>query len=107
MTAELISTYGIVACFIGSSYVFLERNRWRKFSQGLKPLIYGTLIFFLVLLLCKIQLSSFSIDDLLNILKLKEFEVGISKLIILAYVLILIGIEICLVVFFKKFTKNS
>jgi hypothetical protein len=101
----ILRIFAIIGIFIASCYIFIERQKWHRFSQGLKPAFYGILLFLSILLFNFISANQINVETLFNLLTLNDFIVGFSRLVILSYILILVGIEISIIILIKRLKK--
>ena len=102
----------VFAAVIATTYIANQKDKWKKLSQGIKPLLFGIAGLVIAVLMRGIidnKINSF--DSILNVIlltKQAEYMVGISRIVAISYIALLCGIEILLIVFTKKRiqTKN-
>ena len=91
-------------------YIFVRHERWINFSQGWKPLLMGILLLLTASITHGAELDSHNINDLFNILILRNsanYSVAIARLIALGYVISIYGFEILLMVLIEKYGKRK
>lgn len=93
----------IIGAFIATLYIYYTRQKWIEVSQGIKTLACGILLLSVVLIITVMSGNGYiETEKILNVLTLHDFKVGFSKVIALAYVLIIAGLEILLIIMLKK-----
>jgi hypothetical protein len=93
----------IICIIIISIYVFKEKNKWTKFSQGTKPLLPGILIGIASIIINGMSENQWSVRQILLFLTFHSFgTLSLLRMILVAYILVILGVEISLVVFIKK-----
>jgi len=97
----------VVGILIATAYIFYEWRKWSRFSQGLKPMLSGLGLFLIITVMNCLKEDCSNINYLLNFLTIQDYnkKFGLLRLISFAYILILSGLEIFLIVFFKRIRK--
>jgi len=102
----ILQVLTIIAVCIITIYVFSAHKKWIKFSQGFKPLALAMTILLTSIIMRGFELKIKSINDFIKILILDSsmgYSVGITRLILVGYIVLFYGLEIILIVSFKKF----
>jgi hypothetical protein len=87
----------VFAAVIATTYIANQKDKWKKLSQGIKPLLFGIAGLVIAVLMRGIidnKINSF--DSILNVIlltKQAEYMVGISRIVAISYIALLCGIE--------------
>lgn len=99
---EIYKLFALLGIIVITLYVYSKRENWLKLSQGLKPLMFGISILIVATIL---NLAIGTQEDIKSTLLFSTLHsssnLSLLRMIAVAYILIVLGIEIILVLLLK------
>lgn len=107
---DVLRVMTVMAAIAISIYVFQDNKKWINFSQGIKPIAISFGLLAMAIFTYVIQNNIYSLATILDIVILTnqtKYMVGPSRLVAMAYIVFLYGVEIILIILFKRYQAKN